>query len=214
VHCVGLANSATSDRSYVKEYTITTANTWEYKTITVSGGLITSGTWDWTNGIGLRLRFTLAAGTTFHTTADAWQTGDFFATANQVNVMDNTSNDFFLTGVQLEPGPVATPFEQRPIGTELALCKRYAQWVPFNQQFWSDAGAVTHESTMTWPVEMRINPNAATIAADPNTAQAVANNAFNVIARLTPYGGSAVLASATVGSSFVIGYRSLLTAEL
>ena len=127
-HSVGFRNG-TVNRSHIKEYTITTANTWEYKTLTVNGGLITAGSWDWTNGSGLNVVFTLACGTTYQNTADAWHTGNFFATANQVNVMDNTANDFFLTGVQIEPGPVATPFERRPIGTELALCQRYFQLV-------------------------------------------------------------------------------------
>jgi hypothetical protein len=125
-HCIGVRNGGL-DRSYVKEYTITTANTWEYKSVTVTGGLITAGTWDWTNGVGLDVLFPLVAGTTQQTTANAWQTGNFFATVNQVNVMDNTANDFFITGVQLEPGPVATPFERRPRGTELQLCERYYQ---------------------------------------------------------------------------------------
>jgi hypothetical protein len=124
VHCVSFSNSG-QNRSYIKEYTIAVVNTWEYKTVTVTGGLITAGTWNWTNGEGLEVGFSLATGSTYQTTSDAWQTGDFLGTANQVNVMDNTANDFFLTGVQLEPGPVATPFERRPIGTELALCQRY-----------------------------------------------------------------------------------------
>ena len=126
-HCVSFRNAGPPDRCYVKEYTVSAANTWEYKTLTVSGGLITAGNWDWTNGVGLNICFILASGTTFQTTADAWQTGNFIATANQVNVMDSTANDFYLTGVQLEPGTVATPFERRSYGQELALCSRYCQ---------------------------------------------------------------------------------------
>jgi hypothetical protein len=126
VHCVSFRNSG-SDRSYVAEYTVSAANTWEQKSVTVSGGLITAGTWDWTNGSGLGVSFSLAAGSTFHTTAGAWQTGNFSATANQVNCLDSNTNIFAITGVQLEVGSVATPFEHRSFGTELTLCQRYYQ---------------------------------------------------------------------------------------
>jgi hypothetical protein len=157
VHCVSFSNSG-QNRSYIKEYTIAVVNTWEYKTVTVTGGLITAGTWNWTNGEGLEVGFSLATGSTYQTTSDAWQTGDFLGTANQVNVMDNTANDFFLTGVQLEPGPVATPFERRPIGTELALCQRYFHIS--SVYGWGDAAAAgnTRIGTSYFKVEMRTTP--------------------------------------------------------
>ena len=96
-HCVYLQNDA-QDRSYVVEYTVGAANTWEQKSITVSGGLITAGTWNWTTGVGLLVGWTLAAGSSLQTTAGAWQTGIFLATSAQVNCLDSNSNIFALIG--------------------------------------------------------------------------------------------------------------------
>ena len=64
-------------------------------------------------------------GSTYQGTAGSWLTGNFQGTSSQVNVLDNTANDFFLCGVQLEPGSVATPFERRNYGQEFLLCQRY-----------------------------------------------------------------------------------------
>jgi len=125
-HCVAFVNSG-NDRSYVTEYTVNAANTWEYKTVTVSGGLISAGTWDWLNGVGVRVLFTLNAGSTYQTTANNWQTGQYYATSSQVNVLDTNGNIFSITGAQLEIGSVVTPFETRMYPTELLLCQRYYQ---------------------------------------------------------------------------------------
>ena len=123
VYCIYLANS-NNDRSYVAECTINASNTWEFKTITIAASP-SAGTWNYTNGVGLRAGFVLAAGSNNQTTKDTWQSGAYFATANQVNACDSTSNDFYLCGIQLEAGSVATPFENRTIQEELALCQRY-----------------------------------------------------------------------------------------
>jgi hypothetical protein len=124
IHCLSLTNTGV-DRSYVAEYTVAVANTWEYKTITVSGGIPSSGTWNFTNGNGLDVRWALMGGTTFQTTANAWNNGNFTNTSSQVNVLDTIGNIFAITGVQLERGSNATSFEFRDYGRELQMCQRY-----------------------------------------------------------------------------------------
>ena len=122
-YCVSLKNAG-NDRSYIAEYTQAVTDTWEFSTISISASP-SAGTWDYTNGIGLQVGFTIAAGSNFQTTAGAWQTGNFTATSNQVNGMDSTSNNFRIALVQLEAGSVATEFESRTFQEELALCQRY-----------------------------------------------------------------------------------------
>ena len=123
LHCVSFKN-ATLDRSYVATYTINSANTFEYKTITIQGD--TTGTWLYDNGTGLCVVFNLANGSSLSTpTPNQWVSGSYNTTVGAVNDIATTGNEFILTGVQLEEGSVATPFENRPYATELALCHRY-----------------------------------------------------------------------------------------
>lgn len=175
-HCVGFRNS-TSDRSYVLEYTVNAANTWEYKTVSVVGGLITAGTWDWTAGIGLDVVFTLAAGSSYRTTPGAWQTGNFVATANQVNCLDAVGNTFAITGVQLEVGPVATPFEHRQHGVELSLCERYYEVVRWGVQWFSSGTGPNYSlgSPIAFRQSKRATPTISTIATIINV------NAYNLL---------------------------------
>lgn len=121
-YCVAISNSV--DRSLVSEITINASDTWEYKTISLLASP-SGGTWDYTNGVGLKIFFVLAAGSNFHTTKDAWQTGIYVATSSQVNACDSTSNNFFLCGAQFESGSVATPFQIRSRQEEIELCQRY-----------------------------------------------------------------------------------------
>jgi hypothetical protein len=167
-HCVYLQNDA-QDRSYVAEYTVSAANTWEKKSVTISGGLITAGTWNWTTGTGLIVGWTLAAGSSLQTTAGAWQTGTSLATSAQVNCLDTIGNIFAITGVQLEVGSVATPFEHRPYGTELALAQRYFQRLVATEAYsvasGMSVGANTPWYPIQFPVTMRVAPTCALLGA-------------------------------------------------
>jgi hypothetical protein len=122
-YCVSFRSSG-SDRSYVAEYTVSASDTWEKKTITVNFNA-SGGTWDYTTSSGIRLNWMLSCGSTYHTTAGAWQTGNYLATSNQVNATDSTDNNFRLAQVKLEQGQVATPWKARLFEEELALCQRY-----------------------------------------------------------------------------------------
>jgi len=124
IYSVAFRNS-NADRSYVAEYTINSADTWEKKIITVLPSPA-HGTWNYTNGIGLEVTFVLAAGTGHQTSnKNIWQVGSYAASNNQVNGVDSTANNFYLSQVQLEAGIVATPFEVKPFSTELEMCQRY-----------------------------------------------------------------------------------------
>ena len=119
-----LINSA-ENRSYPFTYSISAANTFEYKTITIAGD--TSGTWLSDNGAGIRLVFSLGVGSSFLGTAGAWAGSVLLGATGETPLIATNGATFYITGVQLEPGTVATPFERRSYGQELALCERYYQ---------------------------------------------------------------------------------------
>ena len=120
----GAFANAAQNRSYPFAYTISSANTWEYITITVAGD--TSGTWEGaTNGIGVRVQFGLGVGSSNSNTAGAWYGANYISATGATSVVGTNGATFYLTGVQLEAGDTATPFEHRSYGDELALCQRY-----------------------------------------------------------------------------------------
>lgn len=123
-YCVSISNYA-DNRAHVKEYSIDSANTWEYKTVTITGD--TTGTWEKNNSGGMNIQWTLLAGSNYENTADTWHGAIELSTTNQTQWGSTASATFYLTGVQLEIGTVATPFEHRSYGDELARCERYYQ---------------------------------------------------------------------------------------
>jgi len=179
--------SSTTTRAHTPEYTISVADTWEKKTVIIAMATATaSGAWSTTNTIGLGISWMLGAhaNRTGDSYKAAWTTYSAITpqTTTGVNWATNANATFHLSGVQLEAGSVVTPFEQRHVAAELALCQRYyAKTFPFAtapaQNTASDLGAiwggpsvtdVAFITTWVFPVRMRVAPTLTTFS--PNAA--------------------------------------------
>lgn len=124
-HAVSFSNSG-EDRTYLATYTINVTNTWEYKTVPVSASP-SAGSWNYISGVGLAIRFNMAAGANFDGTGseNTWAANNAYSNASTVNSMASTSNLFRVTGIKLELGTVATPMQFIPFEQELARAQRY-----------------------------------------------------------------------------------------
>jgi hypothetical protein len=119
----GVLYNGGGSRSYPYSYVINSANTWEQKTVTVTGD--TTGSWLTTSGAGIQLTFSLGIGSTYSGAAGSWVGANYYGTTGTATPITTNSATFYITGVQLEKGSTATSFDYRPYGTELALCQRY-----------------------------------------------------------------------------------------
>ena len=148
---------------FVKEFAINTASTWEHKTIKIPGNASLVIGDDENNGMELEWNLQTASDRD-NATDNTWHTSDGSrCTSNQVNFFDSTSNEFFITGVQLEVGETATDFEHRTFTDELARCQRYYQIVA-NVQSDLIGMCLRYNSSNTFcffdlPVEMRVQPS-------------------------------------------------------
>ena len=196
---VDIRNSA-ANRAYASTYTISAANTWEKKTVTIAGD--TSGTWLQDTGIGARVEWTLSAGTDFQTaTPNAWTASNDQTTASQTNWMATVANTFQITAIQIEAGSKATPF-QTATGTiqgELAACQRYYQ-KSFDQSVTPANGANT--TTLT------SNNGANYVYTAGATGNEAATIFYKVVMRTAPtitfYGNSAGSWLTPIGNSTMV----------
>lgn len=150
----GCLNNGAFTRGYPYTYTITSPNTWEYKTVTIPGD--TTGSWTTDNSAGLLLGWTLGTGSTYNTgVTNAWNgiTGGGYsplAAAGVTNILSTNGATLYITGVQLEIGTLATGFDNRNYGTELLMCQRYYEYGMASGSGYAaitsifDAGAVNH----------------------------------------------------------------------
>ena len=180
-----------TSRSYPFTYTISSANTWEQKTITVAGD--TTGTWLTSNGLGVICVFGLGVGSTYSGTAGAWAGSQLFSATGATSVVGTNGATFYITGVQLEIGTVATPFEYRNAQQELTMCQRYFITTRFGNP--SNPVYITNVAISTsriaagfqFPVVMRTDPTVTIYSCSADTSGAV-----------TAYNGTSV----AVGSGF------------
>jgi hypothetical protein len=168
----GAVSNNASNRSYPFTYTISAANTWEQKSVTIAGD--TSGTWATNNTIGILLSFGFGVGSTYSGTAGTWAGAYYLSATGATSVVGTDDATFYITGVQLEVGTQATSFEYRQYQQELALCQRYYQktydinvtpGTNTSVGYWY-VGSYAQTSTITsganwrFPVEMRASPTA------------------------------------------------------
>ena len=209
--CVAFQNGS-ANRSYVIEYTVSVADTWEKKTISITFNEPT-GTWATDSTGGVYIFWSIAAGSTFQTTADAWQTGNYLATENQVNGCDSTDNNFLLAQVKLEQGQVATPWKARSYAEEFQLCQRYYQLMP--------SGFIDGYTLATYYVTNRVvtTPFRAAPTITAETTGTLSNvSAYNFVLVGTPstiFDTFEHLVRANAdGRCYAIGYRWHVAAEL
>jgi len=156
--------NGSANRSYPYSYTISSANTWELKTVTITGD--TSGTWATDNTQGMYVFWGLGVGSNYEGTADQWNGAFDLAPASSFSLKDNLNATWQVTGVQLEVGDTATDFEHRTFGDELQRCQRYYQVL--DSQLANGTylryctaymyGSTNAEGTYHLPVEMRATP--------------------------------------------------------
>ena len=208
-YCISFENRNATRRNYIAEYTIDAIDTWEYKTISLTGA--TDGTWNTGNSVGLTINFNMGAGSNFEGTADIWNTSDVRITSNQVNWFETSSNTFYLSRVQLEVGSDATPFEHRPIADELARCKRYYhrhERVSSNLNTSVTSGFVRSSTearfNYRFPVKMRSAPSVGMINNDFSIAQRTGSETSNNMTA-SSIGTDSCLIEATVASGLTTG---------
>jgi hypothetical protein len=201
-----LQNSA-SNRSYPFTYSVSSANTWEYKTVSVTGD--TSGTWLTTTSTGIGVSFSLGANASLSGTAGVWAGADYRSATGATNLMATSGATFYITGVQLEAGSVATPFERIDYGRQLIQCQRYCQVYGASMRWAIYAAQNTSFETDIIIPTMRATP----------TVSGQTNSSFGGTTTVTGTLPSAVRYEIATGSAtggrygaFALGYT--LSAEL
>ena len=163
-----------ASRQFISSYTIDSANTWEKKTITITGDTGGSGIAN-DNGIGFWVRWIWSAGTTIDgATLNSWTaTATEIAPTGQVNLADSTSNELYWTGAQLEVGTTASDFEFLPHDVNLRRCERYYETNEGGYQGPVYGTASDMRVTVQFRTKKRANPTLIQISSNENCCSGV-----------------------------------------
>jgi len=210
----GALMNGASNYSYPFTYTISSANTWEQKTITITGP--TAGTWiGATNAVSLRVHFGLGMGSTYSGTSGSWSANAYYSATGATSVVGTNGATFYITGVQLEKGSTATSFDYRPYGTELALCQRYftsfVGTVAYSQYGIAEATSATKvRFPMQCPVVMRAAPTMTT--AGSGFVWAVDRTGSSLTSLTLNYATTQIQSISATGTSLTIGQAGTVSA--
>ena len=170
----GTLFNASANRFYIYSYTINSTATWEYKTVTIPGD--TTGTWNATNDVGIEVYFSIGAGSGRATTPGSWGSTLYVAPTGQTSIVGaGTGAYWYITGVQLEVGTKATPYEMQIYSDQLAQCQRY--YVQYNASTTTSAlgvlpaicsGTTNVLATLFLPVQLRTSPTLTIAGANTN----------------------------------------------
>ena len=223
-YCISFNKNDSTEYFIPIEYTISSANTWEKKVIvlsptagstsviTASGGAIADD-----NGVGLQITFGLAWGSNYHGTNNTWTTSSHLATSNQVNWLDSTSNNFYLTGVHLEVGDQATDFEHLPFDIKLQRCQRYCLNLIGGDYSYIAQGnfytATYFHFTYQFPVEMRATPTADSTDSS-GTFRVYSNGGYDLIDEVNLVHGSTRQATLRNNTDLASGGHSVQSANV
>ena len=151
----GAALTNASTRGYPFTYTISSANTWEKKIVSIAGD--TTGTWNVDNSYGLRLKLGLGVGSTYSGTAGSWVSDNLISVTGAASVVGTSGATFYVTGVQLEKGSTATSFEYVDYGRQLQMCQRYSFVTNGSNAMFGSGGGAGLQLRYVLP-EMRATP--------------------------------------------------------
>ena len=204
----GAVQNNANNRSYPFTYTISAADTFEYKTVTIPGD--TTGTWLTNNSTGLFLYVSMGMGSNFRGTAGAWAGSDFRGATGETNVVETSGATFYITGVQLEKGTQATSFDYRPYGTELALCQRYYTTFVVDQRYYPSSASGNWSFTYAFKTSMRATP---TTTQSGGLVNNMAGGGFNDITALD-VNGIRIQSNPTSANTDTYALSRIITASI